>query len=120
MNPAELRVGNYVYYADVLCKVEGYTSDGYLYTNGATAPVSSFQPAELTEEWLLNLGFKKEREHVFWHVNEKIIFTVINYSTPDEVIFRIIVDERLISTKIKYVHHFQNIFFDLISEELML
>lgn len=113
MNPAELRIGNYVYYADVMCKVEGYTSDGYLYTDGVTAPILSFQPVELTEQWMSKLGFTHEviAYYYFEKIYKKGSFTLSESFVLLDIDLNINVD---------YVHQLQNLYFALIGEELML
>lgn len=56
MKIEELRLDNYVMYANVTGKVKGIFSDGFLETEMVTAPFTAFQPITLTEEILLKLG----------------------------------------------------------------
>ncbi|MDV3749673.1 hypothetical protein CMU21_17735 [Elizabethkingia anophelis] len=114
MEAKELRIGNYVYYADVLCKVEGYTSDGYLCADGVTAPVSAFQPVDITKKWLLKFRFEHTtiiyvKGMVLRLVDKHLVggFEDNEYGIEHEV-------------KINYVHQLQNLFFALTGEELKL
>ncbi len=96
MKATDLRIGNLVYYAGIVCKVSGYHNDDYLHTNGVTAPVASFQPIELTEEWLLKMGFTKSKDS----------FNAFYLELFDDVL------------NIKYVHQLQNLYHALTGEEL--
>ncbi|MEW7221957.1 hypothetical protein [Elizabethkingia anophelis] len=114
MNPAEIRIGNYVYYAGILCKVEELTIGGYLQTDGITAPLSAFNPVEITEEWILKFGFEHKaiiyiKGMVLRLVDKCLVggFEDNEYGIEHEV-------------KINYVHQLQNLFYALTSEELKL
>ncbi|MCL1655465.1 hypothetical protein M2T79_02570 [Elizabethkingia miricola] len=86
MNPQELRIGNYVLYADVLCKVEGYNNDGFLETNGVIAPISAYEPVIITEKILIDFGFTKKS----WKT-EKLV-TECFYYIKNHVIVYLLID----------------------------
>ncbi|OPC76164.1 hypothetical protein BAZ12_19335 [Elizabethkingia miricola] len=136
MNPNELRIGNLLEYNGRVCIVTSIDSTSYfkLSPKGifscefveepkhylSRSDIENYEPILLTEEWLLKFGFIEYNKHEFWCSNKELYFAIINYSTPDEIRFRIVFDEKLISTKIKYVHQLQNLFFVLTAEELTL
>ncbi|WP_407505064.1 hypothetical protein [Elizabethkingia meningoseptica] len=120
MKSNELRIGNYVEYAGVICKVEGYSNEG-LETNGVVAPISAYNPIQLTEELLLKLEFKNyEKVSVEKYVqNLKFSFPI---DIPEIIclVWQIIENEDDIIElhNIKYLHQLQNLYFSLTGEEL--
>lgn len=111
MKTNELRIGNYVMYADVICKVEGY-SKGFLETNGVNSLISKFQPIPIDEKWLLKFGFKHSGNSFYIHCE-----SLIQLCNIGDIYFNVGVKDIAIG-KINYIHELQNLFFILRKEEL--
>lgn len=69
MTVEEFRIGNYVEYADVQCKVIGYCKEGWLETNGVCAPIKAYQSIKLDEKQLKLLGFEYVEKFNVWAYN---------------------------------------------------
>lgn len=115
MEIQELRIGNYVKIFDTITQIEGMSTWDNLIQNSnfAERELSEFEPIELTEEWLLKFGFKKDgygdfiiSNAIMWLNNGKII-AHIGMSTAIDI-------------KCNYVHELQNIYFSLKGQELKL
>lgn len=109
LKASELRIGNYVYSPldkkDV--QVDGY--DIFMMENNHFRE-KEFEPIELTEEWLIKMGFQKTKLE-YWDQNiyRKDMFIL------DESFRMMDID---ITVNFKTVHHLQNAFFALTGEEL--
>ncbi|WP_185260330.1 hypothetical protein [Elizabethkingia anophelis] len=128
MNPAELRIGNYIEYNKCILPIIGIASpkpvDGRfadkwvieLLCNGfINATLDQLIPIPLTEEWLLKLGFidealecRNERIHKTYRSGELIL---------DERFILMDIDTKV---EVKYIHQLQNLFYALTGEELKL
>lgn len=75
---------------------------------------NTLKPIELTEEWLINLGFEQDTEvnYRWYHINGSLAYDL------DDHCIRI--DNTWEFGKRKYVHEMQNLFFALTCEELQL
>ena len=111
---SELRLGNYFQEttSKEIIQVENISKDkigfsGY-FTTGWQA-----EPIELTEEWLLKLGFDKDSEYIVgagicWH------FKHPKHKYKLSETFRLM----LLGIDLKYLHQLQNLYFALCGEEL--
>lgn len=111
MNPTELRIGNYVEYANVMCEVRSYSKDGFLQTDGVTAPITAYQPIEISERWLVKFGFIRQPWGL---VKEGLLFKDRNHECKELTLevgngFR---------TTVKYIHQLQNLYYAMTNEEL--
>lgn len=121
--PQELRIGNYVEYANVICKVLSYSKEGLLQTDGVTAPIVAYQSIELTEAWLEKFGFEIEKSQ-----SHCIAFNDIGYKHELQLDKEFDRKENCWNiTKygggyrlIYYVHQLQNLYFDLTGYELII
>lgn len=118
MKTNELRIGNWILYNDLYCKIIGiYKEDNEViieYYNGETDYrfIDYIEPIELTEEVLLKIGFNKERdiktlnEEVFvWHNG------IIEYQCGD-------CNYDAVICQCKYLHQLQNAYYLLTGQEL--
>lgn len=118
INPNELRLGNL--FANIeddsiykVTKINEDTIEGICINNMGWFGEKHFHlieqvlPIEITEEWLLKFGFQED--DAFYHLNNIWISNFYeDYYSLDGVD----------SSKIKYVHELQNLFFALTHEEL--
>lgn len=77
-------------------------------------PLNRIFGIELTEEWLLKMGFSKHSTNPFWFRKKQICISLvgaIELISWDMQIFKI-------DTKVDHVHQLQNLYFALTSEEL--
>ena len=124
INAKELRIGNLVEYkiTDEFDKrkewweVSEIDADDIHWLSKFDTKDEDFRAIPLTEEWLLKLGFKKERERYF---NNFIVLRFINNKVD---VFNLGVshdDEYLeFLNSINYVHQLQNLHFALTHREL--
>ncbi|MCT3835857.1 hypothetical protein HZQ12_17745 [Elizabethkingia anophelis] len=121
MNLAELRVGNYIRYANVLCTIENINGK-HVETNAVICPIESYNPIPLTNEWLFWFDFKvadyEKRFQYYFYEGDVKYKNSISVSIHDKFC-RVNVINQEIRT-IKYVHELQNLFYALTSEELKL
>jgi hypothetical protein len=127
LNPRELRIGNLIYVKpysfepEIEYEVTDLSEEGTNLLARGDAEwyyrLSDMFPIPLTEEWLVRLGFSKNKfknsigEH--WGLDVFIYDKYgLNIITSDEQI--------IFLSEIKYVHQLQNIYFALTGEELKL
>ena len=104
----ELRIGNLVKDDDLYYEVD----------ITVLLDIDSFEPIDITEEWLLKLGFKKQAK-TYW---------ISLYSLKAELHFEVYIKDMVLYLKsdnsnfifdpIKYIHQLQNLYFALTGEEL--
>ena len=115
MKTNELRIGNLVNHIR-----KGVIVIGIMELDFIEKEVLDIEPIPLTEEWLLNLGFKK---YTYWRPNN------LDYYHSDLKEFCIISGQVRLCTddpyeffkipqNIQFVHQLQNLYFALTGEEL--
>lgn len=124
INAKELRIGNLIEYriSDRFDKrkewreVSEIDADDIHWLSKVMPEDEDFRPIPLTEEWLLKLGFKKERERYF---NTFIVLRFIN-NKVDVFNLGVSHDEEYLEflNSINYVHQLQNLHFALTQREL--
>ncbi|WP_407475236.1 hypothetical protein [Elizabethkingia anophelis] len=107
MNPAELRVGNYVETKNGIKVVSQVTVDSHCYFLE-----DHVKPINVTKEWLLKFGFIDE---VLEYYHE-LIYKKGEFNLNEQFILMDIG----IKVEVKYVHQLQNLFYALTGEELKL
>ncbi len=115
LQPKDLKVGNYV----------GATIAGEIHGSLATYQIKDgkdidnakwYFPIELTEDWLVNFGWAKEGKIGIY---EKVGVRFQIWVTPNNKIYFLLGGNNN-SVELKYVHKLQNIYSDLMEEELIL
>lgn len=103
----ELRMGNYILSPDTGNPVKVELNHLKCILDNQLFNGKSYSPIELTEEWLLNLGFRKSFRGK-WQ--------------KDELAYDIYGGNGLymhgVTLEIKYVHQLQNLYFSLTGKEL--
>ena len=110
MKANELRIGNYV-----IQDVEFIRGISSMSLHKFNLDLIKLIPIPLTEEWLLNFGFKQtnESEDVEWYnING---FEIAIDEEDGQVYF---VYQHMVLRHILYVHQLQNLYFALTNEEL--
>ena len=116
----ELRIGNYVEYRieDELdsrkewWEVTVIDSDDINWLEKESPESTDYRPIPITEEWLLNFGFKKLvnnfsfLENSIYSIEKEKKDWQVYYSSNDRML------------NIKYIHQLQNLFYCLCGEEL--
>lgn len=114
MEAKELRIGNLVLHKEIVYTVLEISDEWLQLTNDQlNTRISDVKPIPLTEEWLLNLGFKKNGE---WYKIDNFYIDSTNYNCGIE-------NPKNIYNRLKcvgYVHQLQNLYFALKGEELTL
>lgn len=129
MEVNELRIGNYVSFNDVWCKVIGIDKDRVLveYHNGETdyCYIDYIEPIELTEDVLLKIGFEK----VYTVPHNRLRLCVKNGNEITRISYDFLFDDitrleimgngdSLNKRNIKYLHELQNSYYCLTNQEL--
>lgn len=130
MNPAELRIGNYVDFFGEVTIIDGLcpfnTGDQILKTDccitqAGTTSFRDIEPIPLTEEWLERFGCMRQKisslHRNYW--NKDLDFSIdVEFTFDKDVLFfyRICGEKR--RRPIPYVHQLQNLYFALTGEEL--
>jgi hypothetical protein len=110
----ELRIGNIVSHHGFIRKIEAIHPKNKLtdkhrrieFENGVNDFLMNLISVELTEEWLINFGFK----------NNKLGFFKVK-KIVDDIGYHIYFIRRYLK-EVQYVHELQNLYFELIREEL--
>jgi len=115
----ELRINNLISHNGLICTVEiingeldqidflGY--DDFYYSD----KTENLKPIPLTEEWLLKFGFKQNSFSLNFENDTRISI----YKKYNCFIAQI---DNTVIKEIKYVHEWQNLYFDFTNEELIL
>ena len=127
MKTTELRLGNFIQdQFDDIITVDGLDDVDVYSSDCGDIPVHAVQPIPLTEQWLLDFGFKKN-EYGDMSLFKEFEYLVImcvkeefypSYEQPAE--FAHESDRVVYFNHIKYVHQLQNLYFALFQEELIL
>ncbi len=109
MEAKELRIGNWVY--NPVQNIDFQVSGGVIATEEGRAKVIKnylgFIPVTLTEEWLVKLGFVKDKTGDEHYKDDFIIYLPYFFQYKDCVL-----------KEIKYVHQLQNLYYALTQTEL--
>lgn len=128
MKANELRIGNYVDLLGNFVKIECISKlpmrDSMYWLkciDYVDTKIIHFKPIPLTEEWLVKLGFsEKDHEHIDYipetYFSIKSEIGIMNINSCFE--FTLDYGGEFSSSKIKYVHQLQNLYFALTGEEL--
>lgn len=117
ITPQELRIGNLVYIPGTgqTLPITAINMDLGIIVNRSLRmlPFNELEPIELTEEWLLQFGFKKNSEYIVgagicWYFKHPYYKYKLSES------FRLM----LLGIDLKHVHQLQNLYFALTGEEL--
>lgn len=125
MKATEFRIGNWVEFKDKSPTFD-YTTLTMSCFEGRYIE-SKFNPVPLTEQWLINLGFKKTIDNEFNPIhlkfNNYIHLYADNQDNYSEIYPFVYIDECSdeirICDNLKYVHQLQNLYFLLTGEELI-
>lgn len=115
MNARELRIGNYI-------KIEGLNKPiaVSIIDTTETSEQTTCKPIELTEEWLLNFGFKEIKNKV--DIFEKDRLRIWLSNSGQSLAYLIEEDTSSghhIPCNLEYVHQLQNLYFVLTNKELI-
>lgn len=126
----ELRIGNCVSHSDytsgvfTVFSIEQMSKGGYVVDtkggkNGAWAnPIENIEPIQITEEWLLKLGFEYEDQTGWYNYGSDDCYILcLPLDGYTEVCLGFRNDETQLPD-IKTVHQLQNLYFALTGEEL--
>jgi len=114
MKVEEIRIGNNFYYKGHIIDFE--IGDFTESDNNSQLLELFIKPIPLTEEWLINFGFKYSKKHNEWMC--EFGFKIWNSGTKKKPQFYHLNSELLIN--IEYVHQLQNLYHALIGNELIL
>lgn len=134
MKKQELRIGNLVLDKDdKVFSIYGILENSILIKDAYIGmPIEWIKPIQLTEEWILNFGFTKQKVtkklYSLKNLKSKTWFSlweVGDYVDPNELTFKepkiwYSFDNNNYDVKIKFVHQLQNLYFALTGEELIL
>lgn len=114
MNVKELRIGNWVLENNTkIKKVVSVSVDTILTTSAGKQLIS---PIPLTEQWLLDFGFRNDSLEMN---NSKVEYLTLDYETDDVINCLIFQSNKLSGySHIKYVHQLQNLYHSLTNKEL--
>lgn len=132
MKITDLRVGNILSFVlpNKFCQVDyllpdlvGSSQLGLVSENfNAERPIEDFKPIELNQEWFLKFGFERK------YFKDKPVFVCKHYMFLDFTYYIEIKESGFIAfnvfncflKQIKYVHEFQNLYFALTGDELLI
>jgi hypothetical protein len=122
MKTNDLRIGNYVSFHDVWCKVVGIDNDRILieYHNGDTdyCHIDYIDPIELTEELLVKLGFEGEMYEFCLLADDFNITVNLIENRVDISYFGNCEAELCIKYNVKYLHELQNLCYCITGQEI--
>lgn len=112
MEAKDLRIRNLIYSMGSIVKVNGEML--YALDSGKVKP-TDFYGVELSEEWLLKLGFIEIEQKLYcqrWRLNRVDVYKMISGRYPFYFRFN------QVDLKVKYVNQLQNLYFALTNTEL--
>ena len=136
LKSTDLRIGNYLKRNNKIVKVTGLSRNEVKYTDndkGETIyDIMFFQPIELTEEILLNIGFEKgdtapRYQRYYWEVyceNGKSLRLSYDFYYDEQRRLNITfrnregIENEVKKYEVKYIHELQNAYYCLTSQEL--
>lgn len=124
MKASELRIGNYLLCYGKLRQVVEIGLHGFLATSTEGQSAHSFehamyQPIPITEEWLLNFGFKDNTIRCgLIKISVRPFETVIQGIIAGKWKVTLLDDIPAMLRSVQYVHELQNLYFALTGEEL--
>lgn len=136
LNSFDLRIGNLLLYEDRIIEVVGLNKGWIEYNNEEFDKCGDkpkyFEPIELTEDILMKIGFKKEKQlisylfYLDYEIDKNNIIWVKYIIYPkDPSLLRIITSQsgnyecfEFIKRGIRYLHELQNAYYLLTGEEL--
>ena len=118
MKTTDLRIGNFIQdqFGDIIT-VDGLDDMDVFSCDCGDIPVHAVQPIPLTEQWLLDFGFKVKRD---FYEKGKLSIASANlkdYYPNGRVYYN---SWAIVESQPKYVHQLQNLYFALAQEELIL
>ena len=118
MKTTELRLGNFIQdqFGDVII-VDGLDDMDVFSIKHGDIPIYGVDPIPLTEQWLLDFGFKVKRD---FYEKGKLSISSANlkdYYPNGRVYYN---SWAIVESQPKYVHQLQNLYFALAQEELIL
>lgn len=131
MEVEDLRIGNFINFEGDFYTVEQICFDGWLQLDNGqlNTYISECTPIEITEEWLMKLGFKKHKNIIGSYIKTpkntaKGYGFRLHTQHPFDELFSEIYEIYMLESQIhvygglKYIHHLQNLYYALTSEEL--
>jgi hypothetical protein len=113
MKASELRIGNYFKHSlfEDYLEIQSISESGLCSAKEVNGgfEIEHTNPIPLTEEWLLKFGFETNDVR-YWQISA----FRLHINRYGEWIFKVETFEQ----EIKYVHQLQNLYFDLVGEEL--
>lgn len=123
----DLRIGNLVDRGDYTCEIISISKEGLMTQpidyKGENSSELVIQPIPISEEWLLKLGFKKEKysdllpDGFTEYTIGRFEFT-IDETNNSNYFWIVDTDEGNYSVECNYVHELQNLYFALTKKEL--
>ena len=117
MKNTELRIGNYVKYEGELSQITGVDED-YIYLRDTVSfdyiECDEIDPIPLTEKWLLDFGFISDGSKEYQIEGNR--YSLLKTDSYEGYLF---CDGIKVLRELKYVHELQNLYFYLISDELI-
>lgn len=121
MKANELRIGNNVLWNDTVVRVDEIVDNGESYEvfflkdlGGNFESIEDIEPILLTEEWLLKSGCEKKEDYF---ILERFR---LRHLRPYKYFYVTDVDSSVYFTKLEFVHEWQNFYYILQGEELIL
>ena len=120
----DLRIGNsLLLYGEVVKVTEiGFKDDDfYLRVEGKKNGyyLDQFEPIELSEDILLNNGFKKSNEFGFYLYLDEITRLALSRRPNGRIDFKMLIHKNIFNINhIKYLHQLQNLYWCLVGKEL--
>lgn len=123
IDPRELRIGNNILHNGDLCTVFSISQEWLRVTKDRNIAISydNISGIHLDEQWLLSMGAEEADYFKRRYYLGRVSFTV----NVKGLVYKIDCGgikfgSYFIHEKIKYVHQFENLYFDLSGEELMI
>lgn len=133
MKPQELRIGNYIQFNStwdierVYNIVSNFKWQDELKHQRKVSPeindvdIKDVRPIPLTEEWLLNFGFKENFKVEVDRGNEKtFLWSKLSFRLTIWDNYKLVYDYMGGNIEIKYVHQLQNLYYALTGSELQI
>ena len=118
MKTTDLRIGNFIQdQFDDIITVDGLDDIDVYSSDCGDMPIHAVKPIPLTEQWLLDFGFKVKREFYDKGKLSILLADQRDYHPNGRIYYN---SWAIMESQPKYVHQLQNLYFILTNEELIL
>jgi len=119
---SEIRIQNILQHKDNIITVKGispHCNDYAINTDSEWVYLKNCSPIPLTEEWLLRMGAKRNRDGWYLSADYMLYNPLTHLDVRSSEYYALMYNDKIITTRpIQYIHQLQNLYYSLTNQEL--